>query len=63
MTIYIIKNTSGINIENLSDLLKRNDVKKSDLFQSGYLENTTPPYKSYINFKRALTKAPKASEV
>ncbi len=61
--IYITKNTGGINIENLSDILKRNDVKKSELFQSGYLENTTPSYKSYINFKRALTKTPKASEV
>ena len=61
--IYIIKNINGINIENLSSILKRNDVKKSELFQSGYLENTTPSYKSYINFKRALKKTPKASEV
>ena len=61
--IYIIENTSGINIKNLSDLLKRNDVKKSELFQSGYLENTTPSYKAYIKFKRALTKTPRTNEV
>lgn len=60
--IYLIKNKHGIMAENLSDLLKRNDVKKSDLFQSGYLENTTPSYESYINFKRALTKAQKSGE-
>lgn len=54
--IHIIKNLGGIYIENLSDLLKRNDVKKSELFQSGYLENTTPSYDAYVKFKRVLTK-------
>lgn len=58
--IYLIKNMGGIKVENLSDLLKRNDVKKSDMFQSGYLEHTTPSYESYISFKRTLTKAPKS---
>jgi hypothetical protein len=52
--INVIKNTDGITIENLSDLLKRNDVKKSDLFQSGYLENTAPSYEAYITFKRSV---------
>jgi len=61
--IYVIKNISGICIENLSDLLQRNDIKKSELFQSGFLENTTPSYNAYINFKRALTKAIKNAEV
>lgn len=61
--IYLIKNMRGIKVENLSDLLRRNDVKKSDMFQSGYLEYTTPSYESYIKLKRALTKAPKTSEV
>ncbi len=53
--IYIVKNMNGIKIENLSDVLKRNDVKKSDLFQSGYLENTTPDYEAYIALKRTMT--------
>jgi len=61
--IFITKNKSGIIIENLSDLLKRNDIKKSDLFQSGYLENTTPSYESYINLKRVIVRATKDSEV
>jgi len=61
--IYLIKNVSGIKVENLSDILKRNDIKKSDLFQSGYLANTTPSYESYINFKRAITKTQKSGEV
>lgn len=62
-SIYIIKNRNGIIAEKLSDLLKRNDVKKSELFQSGHLENTTPSYESYIAFKRALVKTLKSGEV
>ena len=61
--IFIVKNISGIHIENLADLLKRNDVKKSELFQSGYLECTTPSYDSYIHFKRAITNLIKTNEV
>lgn len=61
--IYIIKNKDGIHIENLSDLLTRNDVKKSELFQSGYLEHTTPSYESYIHFKRAITDLPETKMV
>lgn len=52
--IYIIKNIEGIKIEKLSYILSRNDVKKSDLFQSGYLENTTPNYDAYIALKRKM---------
>jgi predicted ATPase len=54
--IYLLKNKNGINIENFADLLKRNDVKKSELFKSGYLENTTPSYESFINLKKAIVK-------
>lgn len=52
----IIKNKGGIKVDNLADLLKRNDIKKSELFLSGYLENTTPSYESYISLKRAMRK-------
>ncbi len=61
-SVYLTKNKNGIAVENLSDILKRNDVKKSELFQSGYLENTTPSYDSYINLKRALASLPKKRE-
>lgn len=60
--IYLVKNRNGIVLDNLSDLLKRNDVKKSEVFQSGYLENTAPTYDSYINFKRALIEPRKEGE-
>ena len=52
--IYVTRNNGGISVENLSKLLKRNDIKKSEVYQSGYLEGTVPAYESYIKFKKAL---------
>lgn len=50
--IFITKNQDGITVENLSYLLKRNGIKKSEVYQSGYLKGTTPSYNSYIELKR-----------
>lgn len=51
---YVIRNKEYIDIKNLSDVLNRNDVKKSDFFQSGVLIDTAPSYNEYIIFKREL---------
>lgn len=53
-SIYITNNPDGIIINNLSKSLKRNDIKKSDAFQSGYLDGTAPSYNSYINLKNYI---------
>lgn len=50
--IFITKNHGGITVENLRDLLKRNDLKKSDVYQSGILTGTASSYDSYIELKR-----------
>ena len=42
--ICIVRNQNGITVENLSNILKRNDIKKSGAYQSGFLEGTTPAY-------------------
>ena len=52
--IYVTRNNGGISVENLSKVLKRNDIKKSEVYQSGYLEGTVPAYESFIEFKKAL---------
>lgn len=52
--IYIVRNHKGITAENLSDILKRNDIKKSDAYQSGFLGGTAPAYKAYISLKKSL---------
>lgn len=56
-SIYITRNENGIYLEKLSDVLKRNDIKKSDVYQSGMLEGTTPTYSSYIALKKHIAAA------
>ena len=52
--IYIVRNRNGITAENLSTILKRNDIKKSEAYQSGYLEGTVPMYDAYMDLKKRL---------
>ena len=56
-SIFIIRNRDGITVENLSTILKRNDIKKSDAYQSGFLEGTTPMYEAYIRLKKSMAVA------
>lgn len=53
--ISIVRNRNGITVDNLSNILKRNDIKKSDAYQSGFLEGTTPAYEAYIRLKKSLS--------
>ena len=53
-SIFITRNRHGIVVENLSNILKRNDIKKSDAYQSGFLEGTTPLYESYMQLKKSI---------
>lgn len=52
--IYIVRNRNGITADNLSYILKRNDIKKSDAYQSCFLEGTTPAYEAYMRLKKSL---------
>ena len=52
--IYIVRNCNGITVENLSCILTRNDIKRSDAYQSGLLEGTTPTYEAYIRLKESM---------
>lgn len=56
-SIFIIRNRDGITVENLSTILKRNDIKKSDAYQSGFLEGTTPMYEAYMRLKKSMARA------
>lgn len=56
-SIFITRNRNGITVENLSNILKRNDIKKSDAYQSGFLEGTTPTYEAYMQLKKSITTA------
>ena len=52
--VYIVRNRDGIFAENLSAILKRNDIKKSEAYQSGFLEGTVPMYDAYMDLKESL---------
>jgi AAA15 family ATPase/GTPase len=52
--IYVIRNNDGITIQKLHHILKRKDIKKSDVFQSGMLEGTTPSYEASMRLKKVL---------
>ena len=52
--IYIVRNRKGIFAQKLSDILKRNDIKKSEAFKSDFLEGTVPAYESYMELKKAI---------
>ena len=56
-SIYITRNCDGIDVENLNNILKRNDIKKSDAYQSGILEGTTPSYEAYIKLKKSFAES------
>lgn len=53
-SIFITRNRGGITAESLCNILKRNDIKKSDAYQSGYLEGTTPMYEAYMQLKKSM---------
>lgn len=52
---YITRNNNGLTVENLVNLLNRNDIKRSDAFQSGFLSGTTPSYEAYLKLKKAFS--------
>ena len=55
-SIYIVRNKGGIGVENLSSILKRNDIKKSEVYDSGYLGETVPEYEAYMALKKVFEK-------
>ena len=40
--------------KNFNTILKRNDIKKSEAYQSGLLGGTLPMYDAYMNLKNAI---------
>ena len=57
--IYIVRNRDGISVDNLTYLLERNDMKRSEAYQSGFLQGTVPMYEAYMNLKKSIISAHK----
>ncbi|MDD4112162.1 MAG: AAA family ATPase [Herbinix sp.] len=56
-SVYIVRNKEGIIANNLANVLKRNDLKKSEVYDSDYLGGTVPEYDVYMALKKALISA------
>lgn len=54
-SIFIIRNSNGITVENLCTIFKRNDIKKSEAYESGYFQGTTPSYETYMRLKKSMS--------
>lgn len=54
-SIFITQNTNGIIVQNFANLLDRNDIKKSEAYQSGVFAETAPQYESYMMLKKFIT--------
>lgn len=54
--VFITRNDKGLTVDNLNSLLKRNDMKKSEVYQSNYLGGTAPKYKSLVALQKSIMK-------
>lgn len=52
--IYVVRNEQGITSEKLSNILHRNDIKKSEAYLSDLLHGTAPSYEAYLGLKNAI---------
>lgn len=55
--VFITRNNEGLTIDNLNTLLHRNDLKKSEVYQSNYLSGTAPKYKSLLELQKSIIRS------
>lgn len=54
--VFITRSDRGLTVDNLNSLLKRNDMKKSEVYQSNFLGGTAPKYKSLAALQKSIMK-------
>lgn len=55
--VFITRSDHGLIVDNLNSLLKRNDMKKSEIYQSNFLGGTAPKYKSLAALQKSIVKS------
>lgn len=53
-SVFVTRNNGVLTIENLHKILSRNDIKKSDAYQSNWLGGTAPKYEEYMKLKNSI---------
>lgn len=56
-SVFITRSDYGLRVDNLNSLLKRNDMKKSEVYQSNFLGGTAPKYKSLVALQKRIIKS------
>ncbi|KAF5045275.1 AAA domain, putative AbiEii toxin, Type IV TA system [anaerobic digester metagenome] len=54
--IFVTRSDQGLTVDNLNSLLKRNDMKKSEVYQSDFLGGTAPKYKALAALQKSIIK-------
>lgn len=55
--VFITRSDHGLTVDNLNAFLKRNDIRKSEVYQSDFLGGTAPKYKSLMNLQKSIIKS------
>ncbi len=56
-SVFITRNNHGLTVDNLNSLLNRNDMKKSEVYQSNFLGGTAPKYSSLVALQKSIIKS------
>lgn len=56
-SVFITRSDHGLTLDNLNSLLKRNDIKKSEVYQSNFLGGTAPKYTSLVALQKSIIKS------
>ena len=52
--VFITRSDEGLVVDNLNNLLNRNDMKKSDVYQSNFLGGIAPKYTALLKLQKSI---------
>ena len=55
--VFITRSSHGLTVDNLNSLLNRNDMKKSEVYQSNFLGGTAPKYNALVALQKSIIKS------
>ena len=54
--VFITRSDNGLKVDNLNKLLNRNDMKRSEIYQSDFIRGTAPKYTALLALQKSLMK-------
>lgn len=54
--VFVTRSDHGLTVDNLNTLLNRNDLKKSEVFQSNFLGGTAPRYNALVALRKSIVR-------